>query len=76
MTMLSFFFLDNTSIAAYPSPRQEAIPGELVPTRSDELPGGQERAGEDPLPLQEPGVSLGGVGSCTAAGSAMNSRRC
>src|SRR5439155_17962657 len=53
ITMLSFFFLDSTSIAAYPSPRQGAIPVELVPTRSDSL-GGQERAGEDPLPLQEP----------------------
>src|SRR5207302_6007052 len=60
MTMLSFFFLDSTSIAAYPSPRQGVIPGDLVPTRSEYGAGGQERAGEDPLPLQEPGVSLEG----------------
>src|SRR5262245_59659362 len=56
ITILSFFFLDSTSIAAYPSLRPGAD-RELIPTRS----GGRrtaavERAGEEPLPLQEPGV--------------------
>src|SRR5947209_5699741 len=61
ITMLSFFFLDSTNIAAYPSLRQGATPGDLVPTRSAVSGRAREkRAGEDPLPLQEPGVSLGG----------------
>src|SRR6516225_3241147 len=48
ITMLSFFFLDSTNIAAYPS--SEVNPGELAPTRSDQIR--KERASEDPLPLQ------------------------
>ncbi len=59
MTMLSFFFLDSTNIAAYPSPKDK-MPFLLYwfPTRGEGL-GGQERAGEDPLPQLEPGVSHG-----------------
>jgi hypothetical protein len=35
MTMLSFFFLDSTNIAAYPSPGDKVpFPVDLVPTRS------------------------------------------
>src|SRR5207302_6978888 len=66
MTILSFFFLDSTNIAAYPSLRQGAVPGGfLVPTRSFAVFAQDDRAGEDPLPLQGPGVSLGGwVGPC------------
>src|SRR5204862_7149457 len=60
MTMLSFFFLDSTNIAAYPSWKRGAGPGELIPTRSTHAGGGSERAGEGPLPLEEPGMSLGG----------------
>src|SRR5690348_14075266 len=56
MTILSFFFLDSTSIAAYPSLSQGAgscgagshAPGRCRGTRS-------RCAGEDPLPLLEPG---------------------
>src|SRR5467141_1645755 len=59
MTMLSFFFLDSTNLAAYPSPKDK-MPFLLYwfPTRGERL-GGQERAGEDPLPQLEPGVSHG-----------------
>jgi hypothetical protein len=61
ITMLSFFFLDNTNIAAYPSPKDK------MPILLDWFPrvgsaaGGQERAGEDPLLLSEPGECLGGT---------------
>src|SRR6266516_3828753 len=61
ITMLSFFFLDRTNIADYPS---RSIQGArwLVPTRSGR-PSGDSRpgsAGEGPLLLQEPIEYLGG----------------
>jgi hypothetical protein len=57
--MLSFFFLDSTNIAAYPSPKDK-MPFLLIWfPRVGKGAGGQERAGEDPLPLLEPSVSLG-----------------
>src|SRR5438445_13381020 len=59
ITMLSFFFLDSTNIAAYPSPKDQ-MPFLLIWfPRVGNRAGGQKRAGEDPLPLLEPGVSLG-----------------
>src|SRR5947199_7623390 len=56
ITMLSFFFLDSTNIAAYPSWRSQSW-CELIPTCLPCLE--QNHAGEDPLPLLEPDESLG-----------------
>src|SRR5438045_9327766 len=59
ITMLSFFFLDNTNIAAYPSRRDKGpVPVVLAPTRL--AAGLALRAGEDPLLLLEPETRLGG----------------
>src|SRR5438094_10421854 len=60
MTMLSFFFLDSTSIAAYPSlSKGQSWCCWFPRVQGDGERTTKERAGEDPLPLQEPGVSLG-----------------
>jgi hypothetical protein len=70
MTIDSFFFLDSTNIAAYPSWR---VPSPAV-TDSHALSDGPiqgceaKRAGEDPLPLQESGESRRWIHG-TAAGS-------
>src|SRR5713226_8001963 len=57
MTILSFFFLDSTNIAAYPSGRVAQFLKNLVPTHSANRPEScckSEGAGEDPLLLLEP----------------------
>src|SRR6059036_3578225 len=61
ITMLSFFFLDSTNIAAYPSLSQgghscEAGSHATTPPRRGEV----IRAGEDPLPVLEPDGGPGG----------------
>src|SRR5262249_61348368 len=72
ITILSFFFLDSTNIAAYPSWKSHgAGPREWFPRPTPWL--GRPWlgcAGEDPLPLTEPGVKLLADGPCTAAGRA------
>src|SRR5262249_61281176 len=63
ITILSFFFLDSTSIAAYPSWKREACSSELIPTRlaTDDKRGLQQNAPvKIPFPCKESGASLGG----------------
>src|SRR5207253_9317043 len=62
MTILSFFFLDSTSIAAYPSQSPRGRTCGLIPTH-DSFPraaGGQRwYADEDTLHLKESEIKLG-----------------
>src|SRR5207248_1577161 len=72
ITMLSFFFLDSTSIAAYPSLGTEGGYRDIGShaTRTNRSAARSTCAGEDPLPLQEPtDKSHGGGRYSTAAES-------
>jgi hypothetical protein len=71
ITILSFFFLDSTNIAAYPSwETQGAGPG-----AGSHAPR-EDGAGEDPLPLMEPGEALAD-GPCACGWEVrMDSGRC
>src|SRR5438094_10440392 len=57
ITMLSFFFLDSTSIAAYPLEGIEGGSRDVGShaTRTNRSAARGFSAGEDPLPLQEAG---------------------
>src|SRR6478609_5326385 len=62
MTILSFFFLDSTNIAAYPSWKAiswcDRFPRDLLSEQC--ALRGAKHAGEDPLLPSEPDQSLGG----------------